>query len=139
MRHTTTDRKGKRTYRTNPKNFANYPHKALYGANEKGQKILTRHIWQEHLDLAEQLRKTERGKGVCPRRKETIERLFGDAKKKRTMRYSQHRGLTRVAQWVRLKYVAMNLKIWQPELGIALAFLKFTIYLPFIYQKPQLS
>ena len=45
------------------------------GANEKGQKILTRHIWQEHLDLAEQLRKTERGKEIYAMRKETIERV----------------------------------------------------------------
>ncbi len=43
-------------------------------------------------------------------RKQTIERVFGDAKEKHAMRYTQHRGLTRVTQWVRLKYAAMNLK-----------------------------
>lgn len=110
LRHTTTDREGKRSYRTNPKQCVNCPHKALCGANEKGQKLLTRHIWQEHLDLVEQLRKTERGKEIYARRKETIERVFGDAKEKHAMRYTQHRGLTRVTQWVRLKYAAMNLK-----------------------------
>jgi hypothetical protein len=110
LRHTTTGKDGKRTYRTSPRHCINCPHKALCGANAKGQKVLTRHIWQEHLDLAEQLRKTERAKEIYAMRKETIERVFGDAKEKYAMRYTQHRGLTRVAQWVRLKYAAMNLK-----------------------------
>lgn len=43
-------------------------------------------------------------------RKETIERVFADAKEKHAMRYTHHRGLARVKSWVRLKYVAMNLK-----------------------------
>ena len=110
LRHTTTDKEGKRTYRTRPNLCANCPHKALCGANAKGQKVLNRHIWQEYLDLVEQLRKSERGKGIYAMRKQTIERVFGDAKEKHAMRYTQHRGLTRVAQWVRLKYAAMNLK-----------------------------
>lgn len=110
LRHTTTDRNGKHTYRSNPKHCVNCLRKMLCGANEKGQKVLSRHIWQEHLDLAEQLRKTERGKAIYGMRKETIERVFGDAKEKHAMRYTQHRGLARVTQWVRLKYAAMNLK-----------------------------
>jgi transposase len=110
LRHTTTDRDGKRSYRTSPKHCINCPHKAMCGANVKGQKVLSRHIWQEHLDLVEQLRKTERGKEIYAMRKETIERVFGDAKEKHAMRYTQHRGLTRVTQWVRLKFAAMNLK-----------------------------
>ena len=82
----------------------------LCGANEKGQKIFTAHIWQEYLDLVEQLRKTERGKELYARRKETIERVFADAKEKHAMRYTQHRGLAQVTNWVRLKLAAMNLK-----------------------------
>ena len=68
------------------------------------------HIWQEYLDLVEQLRRTERGKEIYAMRKETIERVFADAKEKHAMRYTHHRGLARVKSWVRLKYVAMNLK-----------------------------
>ena len=71
---------------------------------------MTTHIWQEYLDLVEQLRRTERGKEIYAMRKETIERVFADAKEKHTMRYTHHRGLARVKSWVRLKYVAMNLK-----------------------------
>ena len=71
---------------------------------------MTTHIWQEYLDLVEQLRRTERGKEIYAMRKETIERVFADAKEKHAMRYTHHRGLARVTSWVRLKYAAMNLK-----------------------------
>ena len=110
LRHTTTDRDGKRTYRSTPKNCVNCPHREQCGANENGQKVLQRHVWQEYLDLVEQIRKTERGKDIYAMRQQTIERVFGDAKEKHAMRYTQHRGLTQVTNWVRLKYAAMNLK-----------------------------
>lgn len=110
LRHTTTSKDGKRTYRSTPKNCKNCPCKARCGANEKGQKIFSAHIWQEYLDLAEAIRKTDLGKEIYARRKETIERVFADAKEKHAMRYTHHRGLARVTNWVKLKYAAMNLK-----------------------------
>ena len=82
LRHTTTDKEGKRTYRSTPANCKNCPCKNKCGANEKGQKVMTTHIWQEYLDLVEAIR----------------------------MRYTHHRGLAAVTRWVRLKYAAMNLK-----------------------------
>ena len=110
LRHTTTDRDGKRTYRSTPEKCRECPCKAKCGANEKGQKVFTTHIWQEYLDIVEQLRKTERAKKIYAQRKETIERVFADAKEKHAMRYTHHRGLAAVTRWVRLKYAAMNLK-----------------------------
>jgi hypothetical protein len=50
-------------------------------------KMLTMHIWQEYLELVEHLRKTERGKQIYAMRKETIERVFADAKEKHAMRW----------------------------------------------------
>ena len=110
LRHTTTDREGKRTYRSTPAQCRSCPCKAKCGANEKGQKVYTAHIWQEYLDLVEQIRKTERAKELYAQRKETIERVFADAKEKHAMRYTHHRGLAAVTRWVRLKLAAMNLK-----------------------------
>ena len=115
LRHTTTDRNGKRTYRSTAEKCRNCACRVKCGANEKGQKVFTAHIWQEYLDLAEQIRKTERAKDIYAQRKETIERVFADAKEKHAMRYTHHRGLAAVTRWVRLKYAAMNLKkmaIW---------------------------
>lgn len=110
LRHTTTDRDGKRIYRSTPSICRNCPCREKCGANEKGRKVLQTHIWQEYLDIVEALRKTERGKELYTKRKETIERVFADAKEKHAMRYTQHRGLARVSSWVRLKFAAMNLK-----------------------------
>lgn len=110
LRHTTTDREGKRVYRSTPQNCVNCPCREKCGANEKGQKMMQRHIWQEFIDTAEAIRKTDYGKEVYRKRKETIERVFADAKEKHAMRYTHHRGLTRVTNWVRLKFAAMNLK-----------------------------
>ena len=78
--------------------------------NEKGQKVHTTHIWQEYLDLVEQIRKTDRAKEIYAQRKETIERVFADVKERPAMRYMHHRGLAAVTRWVRLKFAAMNLK-----------------------------
>lgn len=65
----------------------------------------------------ESIRKTELGKRIYAQRKETIERVFADAKEKHAMRYTHHRGLAAVTRWVRLKYVAMNLKNWPNGVG----------------------
>ena len=93
-----------------PKDCRNCPCREACGANAKGQRVLTTHIWQEYLDLAEQLRKSERGQEIYALRKETIERVFADAKDKHGMRFTHRRGLARVSSWVRLKFAAMNLK-----------------------------
>ena len=110
LRHTTTDRNGKRTYRSTPGVCMNCPCREKCGANGKGQKLIQRHIWQEYLDIVEGIRKTDLGKSIYEKRKETIERVFADAKEKHAMRYTHMRGLARVTQWVRLKFAAMNLK-----------------------------
>ena len=52
----------------------------------------------------------DRAKEIYAQRKEPIERVFADAKEKHAMRYTHHRGLAAATRWVRLKYVAMNLK-----------------------------
>ena len=110
LRHTTTSKDGKRTYRSTPKLCKDCPCRQACGANEKGQRILSTHIWQESLDLVEQLRKTQLGKELYALRKQTIERVFADAKERHGLRYTHHRGLARVSCWVRLKFAAMNLK-----------------------------
>ena len=43
-------------------------------------------------------------------RKETIERVFADAKEKHGLRYTRYTGLAQVTNWVKLAFAAMNLK-----------------------------
>lgn len=71
---------------------------------------MTRHVRQDYVELAEDVRHTLKYKELYQRRKETIERLFADAKVKYGMRYTLYKGLTQVTNWVKLKFAAMNLK-----------------------------
>ena len=74
------------------------------------QKLVAKHIWADYIEQAEDFRHSQAGKESYSLRGETIERVFADAKEKHGMRYTFHRGLVRVASWVRLKFAAMNLK-----------------------------
>jgi hypothetical protein len=60
--------------------------------------------------LADDIRHTPQYKELYKRRKETIERVFANAKEKHAMRYTPYRGLSQVQNWVKLKFAAMDLK-----------------------------
>ena len=108
--YSTTNRNGYREYKSDPKVCANCPTRHLCTASKNCQKLVTQHIWRDFIERAEDIRHSPLGKETYERRKETIERVFADAKEKHGMRYTQYRGLTAVTNWVKLKYVAMNLK-----------------------------
>ncbi|AYA35504.1 hypothetical protein CTI32_06485 [Enterococcus faecium] len=56
-----------------------------------------RHIWEDYLDEAEHLRHTAAyNREKYKKRKETIERVFADTKKKHEMRYTKYRGLEKI-------------------------------------------
>ena len=71
---------------------------------------MTRHVWQDYLERAEDVRHSPLGKATYALRSQTIERVFADAKEKHAMRYTPYRGLTAVTSWVKLKFAVMNLK-----------------------------
>ena len=77
---------------------------------------MTRHVWHEYLERAEDVRHSWKGSELYALRSQTIERVFADAKEKHGMRYTLLRGLKQVTNWVKLKFAAMNLKklaIWK--------------------------
>lgn len=110
LRHTTTNRDGYREYRSKGKVCAHCPHLGQCTQSKNHVKLIQRHIWQEFVDTAEVFRKTPAGKELYKRRKETIERVFADAKEKHGMRYTQYRGLAKVKMQVGLTFACMNLK-----------------------------
>ena len=97
------------------------------------------------MNQAEQIRKTPEGKSLYKRRKETIERVFADAKEKHGMRYTQYRGLAKVKMQVSLTFACLNLKklaTWAaktPPLSPIPAFLTlfFASFLPFFFSPSQ--
>lgn len=82
-------------------------------AHSKYVKTVTKPIWADYIELCEDIRHTPKYK----KRKETIERVFADAKEKHAMCYTPYRGLDQVRNWVRLKFAAMNLKKYAKKVG----------------------
>ena len=115
LKYSTTNREGYREYKSNPKICASCPYCSQCTESKNFQKVVTRHIWEDYIELADDFRYTPEGQASYAKRKETIERVFADVKEKHAMRYTHVRGLTRVKGWVGLKFAAMNLKkvaIW---------------------------
>ena len=110
LTYRTTNRDGYREYRSDPKICASCPSRHLCTHSKDCVKTVQRHIWKDYEELADDARYTPKYKDLYKRRKETIERVFADAKEKHAMRYTQYRGLTQVTNWVKLKFAAMNLK-----------------------------
>lgn len=110
LHYATTNREGYREYRSRPYLCKDCPTRQLCTENAKCEKTVTQHIWQDFVELAEDIRYTPEYSDLYRLRKEKIERVFADAKEKHGMRYTQYRGLTQVTNWVKLKFVAMNLK-----------------------------
>ena len=110
LEYSTTNRDGYREYKSDPKICVNCPTRHLCTRSKSCQKTVTRHIWKDYEELADDARYTPQYRDLYAKRKETIERVFADAKEKHAMRYTQYRGLTQVSKWVRLKFAAMNLK-----------------------------
>jgi hypothetical protein len=60
------------------------------------KKVVTRHIYTDAMDRANQMRLSTYGKKTYRRRSETVERSFADAKQHHGHRYARFRGLTKV-------------------------------------------
>ena len=110
LEYSTTNRDGYREYKSDPRICVNCPTRQLCTRSKAFQKIMTRHIWKNYEELADDARYTPQYRDLYAKRKETIERVFADAKEKHAMRYTQYRGLAQISKWARLKFAAMNLK-----------------------------
>jgi transposase len=110
LNYSTTNRDGYREYKSDPKVCANCPTRHLCTHSKDCVKTVTRHIWADYVELAEDARHTPIYQRAYKARKETIERVFADAKEKHGMRYTRYTGLAQVRNWVKLKFAAMNLK-----------------------------
>ena len=74
------------------------------------QKVITRHIWEEYKEQANENRYTKNWKDNYPQRKETIERVFGDCKEQHNLRFTRIRGLLKNEQNSTIIFACHNLK-----------------------------
>lgn len=124
LKYSTTNRDGYREYKSDPKICANCPMRDKCTESKSMQKVVTRHVWEEYLETTEDYRHTPKYKALYDKRKETIERVFADAKEKHNMRYTQYRGLAKVRAEATLRFMCMNLKklaTWKWKNGLNFA------------------
>ena len=110
LSYSTANRDGYREYKSKAYICEKCPMREQCTMSSNFTKVVTRHVWADYLERAEDVRHSPQGKEVYALRKETIERVFGDAKEKHGMRYTQYRGLARLRMQVLLTFSCMNLK-----------------------------
>ncbi|UED79935.1 IS1182 family transposase [Lysinibacillus sp. CD3-6] len=110
LKYTTTTKEGYRQYKSNPTICANCPLLSQCTESRNHQKLIQRHIWETYMEEAEHFRHSYDIKQIYAKRKETIERVFADAKEKHGMRWTTLRGLKKLSMQAMLTFAAMNLK-----------------------------
>ena len=110
LHYSTTNRDGYREYKSCPQICEKCEYLSQCTASKNHQKIVTRHVWEDYMEVCEDIRHTDGMKDLYSHRKETIERVFGTAKENHGFRYTQMYGKARMTMKVALTYAAMNLK-----------------------------
>lgn len=110
LKYSTTNREGYREYKSDPSICGHCPYLSQCTQSKAHQKILTRHIWQDYIEICEDIRLSNGMKELYDKRKETIERDFGTAKEHHGMRYTQQVGKEKMAMKVGLTFACMNMK-----------------------------
>lgn len=143
LKYSTTNRDGYKEFKSNPNDCKNCVLRYKCTESKNHQKQYTLHVWHEYLERVSDIRYAIKYKSLYALRKETIERVFADAKEKYAMRYTQYRGLAQVTNWVRLKFACMNLKKlaihkWSRSSPLS-AFWCFMRLFFLLFHKPTLS
>ena len=110
LSYSTTNREGYREYKSCSSDCAKCPFLHQCTESKDKVKVVTRHIWENYIEICEDLRHTEENKDLYDKRKETIERIFGTAKEHHGFRYTQLIGKARMKMKVGLTYACLNLK-----------------------------
>ncbi len=95
---------------SNPNKCKNCPLINQCTENRDHIKQIQRHVWQNGLDIVEDLRFVDTFKEKYKLRSQTVERRFGDAKEQHGMRWTRLKGLKKVSMQTMLITGAMNLK-----------------------------
>ena len=120
LTYKTTTKEGYRQFSSNPIECKNCSLLSVCTTSKQYKKIIHRHLWENSLEEVEHLRHRQDVKQIYAKRKETVERVFADAKEKHGMRWTNLRGLKKLSMQAMLIYSAMNLKklanwTWKPS------------------------
>lgn len=110
LTYRTTTRVGYREYAANKQRCSRCPRREKCLTEKQTMKILRRHVWEDYRDKMYRFTKTDRGKDIYARRKETVERSFADAKELHGLRYCRMRGLAGASEQCLLTAAVQNMK-----------------------------
>jgi hypothetical protein len=110
LNYRTTNRDGYREYKSSGISCAKCPYVDRCTESKNHEKTITRHIWEDYLEICEDIRHTRGMKELYSLRKETIERLFGTAKEAHGFRYTNMIGKARMQMKAGLTFACLNLK-----------------------------
>ena len=110
LNYSTTNREGYREYKSYPQDCEKCPYISQCTESQNHVKVVTQHIWENYLEICEDIRHTKGNKELYSKRKETIERLFGTAKEHHGFRYTQMVGKAKMEMKVGLTFACLNLK-----------------------------
>ena len=110
LKYSTTNRDGYKEYKSCPSDCNNCPYLFKCTESKNHVKVVSRHIWEEYMEICEDLRHTDGNKEIYDKRKETIERIFGTAKEFHGFRYTNMIGKARMEMKVGLTFACLNLK-----------------------------
>jgi len=116
--YSTTTRDGYRTYKSDPKRCKDCPLKHKCTESKNNQKVISVHVWNDSLEYADQLRGTDYHKDVYKRRKETVERNYGEGKENNTLRYTRYKGVKKNQDYLTLLFANMKkIALWTDNLN----------------------
>ena len=110
LEYVTTDRDGYREYKAKNERCKNCQRREECLSAKQTRKSIRRHIWEDYKDICYEFTKTDVGKEIYARRKETIERSFADSKELHGLRYCRMRGREKVSEQCLLTAAAQNIK-----------------------------
>jgi transposase len=110
LEYRTTDRNGYKEYRAKGEKCLNCPRQSECLTEKQKFKAIRRHVWEDYRDRMTGFLKTDEGKEIYARRKETIERSFADSKELHGLRYCRMRGLKRASEQCLLTAAVQNMK-----------------------------
>lgn len=110
LEYSTTNKQGYKEYKSNPKDCASCPFINQCTKSKAHQKVITRSVWEEYMEKAEDIRHTAEWKNIYPKRKETIERVFADDKENHCLRFTRLRGLKKNSHGATMIFACHNLQ-----------------------------
>lgn len=110
LSYTTTNRKGYREYKSDPKDCINCPFLDKCTQSKNHTKVIHRHLWESYIEQAEEIRQSNQFKDIYGKRKETIERVFADDKERHCLRFTRVRGLEKNRHNALILFACHNLE-----------------------------